>query len=345
MGAVFALFAAFYYWTPKIIGKTLNELLGNIHFWTLFVGVLQIIDRCKSFIFNLVKSIDIEDLTDPKLIETVNIDESTLEKELEEIPKHNLPNPKKGKTKIISEKLNNIPAEYKFIDLKISRIDILSNIKNKSGVYMFFNLFNGNSYIGSSIHLSKRFRVHISNVNKGKLPLYKSLRKYGFNNFVFLVLQFCEPVQEVCIGLEQYFLDLYKPKYNILLLAGSSEGFKHSPETIAKLKKLHSSKLHPRFGKKVSEEQKILTSMALKEFFSKNTNKLKGRKGILSLQYGIGGNQIIMKDENNNILSFPSINSARLHFRVRFNTISKNIDTNLPVLIKGKRWKISSKKT
>jgi cytochrome c oxidase subunit 1 len=32
MGAVFALFAGFYYWTPKIIGKTYNELLGKIHF-------------------------------------------------------------------------------------------------------------------------------------------------------------------------------------------------------------------------------------------------------------------------------------------------------------------------
>ena len=39
MGAVFALFGAFYFWTPKIIGKTFNENLGRIHFWTLFVGV------------------------------------------------------------------------------------------------------------------------------------------------------------------------------------------------------------------------------------------------------------------------------------------------------------------
>ena len=39
MGAVFALFAGFYYWTPKIVGKTYNELLGKIHFWTMFVGV------------------------------------------------------------------------------------------------------------------------------------------------------------------------------------------------------------------------------------------------------------------------------------------------------------------
>lgn len=39
MGAVFALFAGFYYWTPKIVGKTFNDFLGKVHFWTLFVGV------------------------------------------------------------------------------------------------------------------------------------------------------------------------------------------------------------------------------------------------------------------------------------------------------------------
>jgi len=39
MGAVFGLFAGFYYWTPKILGRTYNEDLGRIHFWALFVGV------------------------------------------------------------------------------------------------------------------------------------------------------------------------------------------------------------------------------------------------------------------------------------------------------------------
>jgi hypothetical protein len=39
MGAVFALFAGFYYWTPKIVGRTVNDFLGKIHFWTLFIGV------------------------------------------------------------------------------------------------------------------------------------------------------------------------------------------------------------------------------------------------------------------------------------------------------------------
>lgn len=39
MGAVFALFAGFYFWAPKIVGKTYNEFLGKVHFWSLFVGV------------------------------------------------------------------------------------------------------------------------------------------------------------------------------------------------------------------------------------------------------------------------------------------------------------------
>jgi cytochrome c oxidase subunit 1 len=39
MGAVFALFAAFYFWIGKITGRPYNELLGQIHFWSLFIGV------------------------------------------------------------------------------------------------------------------------------------------------------------------------------------------------------------------------------------------------------------------------------------------------------------------
>jgi cytochrome c oxidase subunit 1 len=39
MGAVFALFGGWYYWTPKLFGLNYNERLGQIHFWTLFIGV------------------------------------------------------------------------------------------------------------------------------------------------------------------------------------------------------------------------------------------------------------------------------------------------------------------
>ena len=35
---VFAMFAGFYFWWPKMTGRMLNERLGKIHFWTLFFG-------------------------------------------------------------------------------------------------------------------------------------------------------------------------------------------------------------------------------------------------------------------------------------------------------------------
>ena len=35
---VFAMFAGFYFWWPKFTGRMLNESLGQLHFWLLFVG-------------------------------------------------------------------------------------------------------------------------------------------------------------------------------------------------------------------------------------------------------------------------------------------------------------------
>ncbi|MGE5513462.1 MAG: cytochrome c oxidase subunit I [Bacteroidota bacterium] len=38
VGAVFAIFAAWYYWFPKMTGYMYNETLGKLHFWTTFIG-------------------------------------------------------------------------------------------------------------------------------------------------------------------------------------------------------------------------------------------------------------------------------------------------------------------
>lgn len=39
MGALFGLFAGFYYWIPKMSGRQYSEPLGKIHFWMTFIGV------------------------------------------------------------------------------------------------------------------------------------------------------------------------------------------------------------------------------------------------------------------------------------------------------------------
>jgi cytochrome c oxidase subunit 1 len=39
MGAVFTIFAGFYFWLPKMVGRHYPEVLGRVHFWITFFGV------------------------------------------------------------------------------------------------------------------------------------------------------------------------------------------------------------------------------------------------------------------------------------------------------------------
>jgi len=42
ISAVFAIFAGFYYWFPKMTGRMMDETLGKIHFWASFIGMYGI---------------------------------------------------------------------------------------------------------------------------------------------------------------------------------------------------------------------------------------------------------------------------------------------------------------
>ena len=39
LGAVFAIFAGWYYWFPKMTGYMYSEFVGQLHFWIMFIGV------------------------------------------------------------------------------------------------------------------------------------------------------------------------------------------------------------------------------------------------------------------------------------------------------------------
>jgi len=39
LGAVFGIFAAFYHWIGLMTGLSYNEMVGQVHFWTMFIGV------------------------------------------------------------------------------------------------------------------------------------------------------------------------------------------------------------------------------------------------------------------------------------------------------------------
>jgi cytochrome c oxidase subunit 1 len=39
LGAIFSMFAGWYFWYPKMFGYMYNETLANVHFWVMFIGV------------------------------------------------------------------------------------------------------------------------------------------------------------------------------------------------------------------------------------------------------------------------------------------------------------------
>lgn len=101
--------------------------------------------------------------------------------------------------------------------------------KERSGIYLWENKISGKTYVGSSQDLRKRIVDYFDNNNlknpKGSI-IYKTLSKYGHNNFNLNILEYCS-IKDLMVR-EQYYLDTLKPDYNILNFAGSSGGYRHS---------------------------------------------------------------------------------------------------------------------
>lgn len=105
-----------------------------------------------------------------------------------------------------------------------------------SGIYIIINKVNNKSYIGSAFNLNRRRYMHIYDLVKDKHHsprLQNAWNKYGKESFEFKVIEHCD--KEDCIKREQYYLDLYKPYYNICLNAQNRSGVKASKETLEKM--------------------------------------------------------------------------------------------------------------
>jgi len=110
------------------------------------------------------------------------------------------------------------------------------SLKGKSGVYGFINLTNGNCYIGSGVDLWLRLldyqqRWYLK--SKGHLPIIRAILKYGMSNFIVVILEFTTRLD--AITAEQTYINKYKPVYNVLQVAGSTLGYKHSDKSKLKI--------------------------------------------------------------------------------------------------------------
>lgn len=108
--------------------------------------------------------------------------------------------------------------------------------------------------MGSSIDLGRRFR-HYFNFNFLTRPhnsgmlIIRALLKHGYSNFKLEIMEYCS-VNEV-ISREQFYLYSLSPDYNILNTAGNSTGYKHTEESLEKIKK-HLTKINQEKGLKVT---------------------------------------------------------------------------------------------
>jgi Fic family protein len=86
------------------------------------------------------------------------------------------------------------------------------------------------------VDLRRRFKEYfnINHLLRNKdLVICVALAKYGYSQFSVEIIEYCD-VPDL-LKREQYYLDLIKPDYNILKIAGSLVGFKHTEKTKNKL--------------------------------------------------------------------------------------------------------------
>ena len=112
----------------------------------------------------------------------------------------------------------------------------------KSGVYKIVCIINGKFYIGRAVDLKQRWAVHSSHLRLNKhtnILLQNAWNKYGSENFVFEIVEYVE--KERLVEREQHWIDNSKCcdksiGFNLNPSAENSAGFKHSPETVEKIR-------------------------------------------------------------------------------------------------------------
>lgn len=112
-----------------------------------------------------------------------------------------------------------------------------------SGIYKITNIKNGKFYIGSARSLYKRHSEHFEKLHKGshKNPhLQSSFNKYG-NVFKFEILKLCN--FEELFNVEQYYIDVLNPQYNINKKA-TGRHLPHSLKTKLKISKSQYKKVN-----------------------------------------------------------------------------------------------------
>lgn len=147
---------------------------------------------------------------------------------------------------------------------------ILLDSKGKAGIYQWTHKESGKIYIGSAADLYKRFTTYYSLLHLRRSDNYiaRALLLHKHSSFSLSILEIIdisglskENARKVIMEREQYYLDLFFKSevamYNILKIAGSPLGYKHTEEALAKM----SGENHPLNSEKGPEIRKKLVKV------------------------------------------------------------------------------------
>jgi len=220
---------------------------------------------------------------------------------------------------------------FENLNLEKTRQKILNETKGLSGIYMIVNKITKDYYIGSAS--TNRFYPRFSNhviYFKGSKIVKLAVKKYNLENFAFLVLELYPHVitkenNKELMDLEDKYLKLLLPNYNILTEAGSSFGYKHTEVDRLKMKEIYSDSRREKIGslnkgKTLSKEtiEKIREKALNRKPMSKETKQ----KCITHIK------PIILYNLNGNIYGkYPSILEAAKAINCNEKTIRRALKT------------------
>lgn len=192
--------------------------------------------------------------------------------------------------------------------------------------------------------MSRRFRDYF-NINYlarpgRKMIIHSSLLKNGYSAFKLEILEYC-PHKDL-LSREQYYLDLLKPKYNILAKAGSSLGFKHSEESkdlirAAALNRSEETRAKfaaSKLGRKLSDETRAKIVAILQGEEAKSKMKAYQSKRT---KHPIPGIKIEVTNIETGVCTiYESLREAANALNMSAGTISRRIKLNIIKPYKGK---------
>lgn len=139
-------------------------------------------------------------------------------------------------------------------------------------IYVFQHKKSNKLYVGKTNNFDYRLSKHKQASKKPKYYFHKALAKHGIDAFNYFIIEEWESEQD-CLEAEIFWIEFFRsnyPEYGYNLTEGGegSSGYKHTPESIAKLRIVNANKT---LGMKHSIESITLMRVAKLADHDKNS--------------------------------------------------------------------------